>query len=148
MSLISLLAWAKPFHNWFWNKWCFLCWFFPVWIQGLSEQWLETSFSLVLLNGMSLVLGQFGECGDWEVWAKQETQGLLGLHLRLHLKSRRPRGAFPQENSLLTSPEHLIPLEKHPQQNWYHYSLNRLTKPKPHMFEPLCCTFKWFCWTK
>ena len=68
----------------------------------------------------------------------------------LHLKSRRPRGAFPQKTSLSTSSEHLPPLEKHScfVPKLYHYSLNPRAETKSRMFKPLRCIFKWIYWTK
>ena len=68
----------------------------------------------------------------------------------LHLKSWRPRRAFPPKTFLSTSPKHLPPLEKHPcfVPKLCCYSLNLRAKTRSPTFKPMRCIFKWLYWTK
>lgn len=147
LSLINLLARAKWFHVRFWNKWRFLHWFFPVWIQGLSEQWSETS---------SLGAPERDDPCFGAVWGVWRLTSLDWIRNPGSVKSPfspppevleakgsiSPRKLFTH---LLWAPD---PFGKTPMAKLLHYTSNRLTKPKPHTSEALCRSFKWLCWTE
>lgn len=144
--LISLIAWAKWIHVCFWNKWCLLV--FPSLNPGAVTAMVRNIFPWCSWMGWPLCFGAVW--GLWRLTSLDWTRNPGSLRS----PSSPPPEVLEAKGSI--SPRKLFthflwapdPFEKTPMAKLYHYSLNWLTKPKPHMFEPLCCAFKWLYWTK